>query len=47
MYTIGDLVAYDGLVFRVTAVSEDETPTYTLEPIRRKETTLTKTVSYP
>lgn len=47
MYTIGDLVAYDGLVFRVTAVSEEETPTYTLEPIRRKETTLTKTVSYP
>jgi len=45
MANIGDFVLLDGLVYRITAVSTDETPKYTLEPIRRKVVTPTKTVT--
>ena len=44
MAKFGDYVAYDGLIYRIVAVSEDAEPTYTLEPMRKSETELKKTV---
>lgn len=44
MAKFGDYVAYDGLIYRIVAVSEDAEPTYTLEPMRKSETELEKTV---
>ena len=44
MAKFGDYVAYDGLIYRIVAVSEDAEPTYTLEPMRKSETELNKTV---
>jgi uncharacterized repeat protein (TIGR02543 family) len=44
MAKFGDYVAYDGLIYRIVAVSEDAEPTYTLEPMRKSETELRKTV---
>jgi uncharacterized repeat protein (TIGR02543 family) len=44
MAKFGDYVAYDGLIYRIVAVSADAEPTYTLEPVRRSEKTLTRTV---
>lgn len=44
MAKFGDYVAYDGLIYRIVAVSEDSEPTYTLEPMRKSETELKKTV---
>lgn len=44
MAKFGDYVAYDGLIYRIVAVSEDAEPTYTLEPMRKSEAELTKTV---
>jgi uncharacterized repeat protein (TIGR02543 family) len=44
MAKFGDYVAYDGLIYRIVAVSDDAEPTYTLEPMRKGETELKKTV---
>ena len=44
MAKFGDYVAYDGLIYRIVAVSEDAEPTYTLEPMRKSEAELKKTV---
>lgn len=44
MAKFGDYVAYDGLIYRIVAVSEGAEPTYTLEPMRKSETELKKTV---
>lgn len=44
MAKFGDYVAYDGLIYRIVAVSGDAEPTYTLEPMRKSETELKKTV---
>ena len=44
MAKFGDYVAYDELIYRIVAVSEDAEPTYTLEPMRKSETELKKTV---
>lgn len=44
MAKFGDYVSYDGLIYKVVAVSDDETPTYTLEPARRETKEITKTI---
>jgi uncharacterized repeat protein (TIGR02543 family) len=44
MANIGDIVIVNGLVCKVTAISEDETPLYTVQPLRKTETELKKTV---
>jgi uncharacterized repeat protein (TIGR02543 family) len=44
MAKFGDYVAYDGLIYRIVAVSEDAEPTYTLEPMRKSEAELKKIV---
>lgn len=44
MAKFGDYVAYDGLIYRIVAVSEDAEPTYTLEPMRKSEIELKKAV---
>lgn len=44
MAKFGDYVAYDGLIYRIVAVSEDAEPTYTLEPMRKSEAELQKAV---
>ena len=45
MAQFGDYVTYDGLIYRIVAISEDAEPTYTLEPVRRSEESITKTVT--
>lgn len=44
MANIGDIVIVNDLVCRVTAISEDATPLYTVQPLRKTETELKKTV---
>lgn len=45
MASFGDYVTYDGLIYRVAEVSDDTTPVYTLEPVRRSEEVLAKTIT--
>ncbi len=45
MAKFGDFVKYNGLIYKVTAVSSDDIPTYTLEPTRYTSEAVTKTVS--
>lgn len=45
MAQFGDYVTYDGLIYRIVAISEDAEPTYTIEPVRRSEESITKTVT--
>lgn len=44
MVNIGDIVIVNDLVCKVTAISEDATPLYTVQPLRKTETELKKTV---
>mgnify|MGYP001089877717 CR=1 FL=1 len=44
MANIGDIVIVNDLVCKVTAISEDATPLYTVQPLRKTETELKKTV---
>lgn len=45
MAKFGEHVKYNGLIYKVVAVSEDATPTYTLEPVRRETKEITKTIT--
>jgi len=45
MASFGEYAVYDGLIYRIVAVSADATPTYTLEPVRKSEETLSKTIT--
>jgi len=45
MLKFGNYVMYNNLVYKVVAVSEDATPTYTLAPVRRKTVDLNKTIT--
>lgn len=45
MVKFGDFVTYNDLVYKVVGISEDETPTLTLEPARRKTESITKTIT--
>ena len=45
MAKFGEYVLYNGFPYKVVGVSADETPTYMLEPTRKVEKALTKTVT--
>jgi len=45
MLEFGNYVKYNGVIYRITNVSDDDTPVYTLRPTKRKTVELTKTVT--